>query len=313
MQKSSGIQHLVPRFLIKNFSDRDGRVFLYSVQTGTINKLPPKYIASEFGFYDFQTSSEDVSYELSLSRIESSAAPIIRSIVNRRAINHLSSEEKLLISNFIAVQSFRTKAFYLGLEDIERKNFGNIFSNIWNSAFIVSSDIADRQFLLMESKDNNHFYLGDHPVVLQNAENPTSKDGLGFCLKGVEAFLPLTPYLALYMPCAATTRTVIDGYERAYDLLTTTTASRPYGNFASLIIKQAMRVVSTSREIYKALKGDGRINASAANVENLNYLQCAWSSDYVYSCVKDFEFANKVFIENPEYKKVSRVRFSPIW
>ena len=56
-------QHWVPKFLIKNFADVDGRVFCLNIQTDEVTKPPPKYAASDVGFNDFHVNGQAVSYE----------------------------------------------------------------------------------------------------------------------------------------------------------------------------------------------------------------------------------------------------------
>jgi hypothetical protein len=62
------------------------------------------------------------------------------------------------------------------------------------------------------------FYLGDNPVVLQRTKNPKDGSNLGFDVEGIEAFLPLSPKCALYMPCRSTSAEVIDRYNSAVEL-----------------------------------------------------------------------------------------------
>ena len=79
---SNDTHHWVPKFLVKNFADNDGRMFHLNIQTDEVTKPPPKYAASEIGFNDFAINGQTVSYEDGLERIET-AAPILRKYEHR--------------------------------------------------------------------------------------------------------------------------------------------------------------------------------------------------------------------------------------
>ena len=75
-------QHWVPKFLIKKFSDADGRVFYLDVTTDTLGKRPPRQLASDYGFNDFMIDGQVVSFEGELQKIETRAAPALARIIN---------------------------------------------------------------------------------------------------------------------------------------------------------------------------------------------------------------------------------------
>lgn len=85
-----------------------------------------------------------------------------------------------------------------------RQQFGPVFEQLWRSAFLLSAEILRRPWAVMAIDHDDGFYLGDHPVVLQHTENPAQQNELGFDIEGVEAFLPLAPKCALYVPFTST-------------------------------------------------------------------------------------------------------------
>ena len=116
----------------------------------------------------------------------------------------------------MAAQSFRTEAFYKGFTDQPaRQDFGQTFEHLWQCAFVVADNIARRHWALMVIVSDDVFYLGDNPVVLQRTGNPKDGNNLGFDVKGVEAFLPLSPKCALYMPCRSVSDERIAQYKNA--------------------------------------------------------------------------------------------------
>lgn len=306
-------QHWVPKFLIRNFADTDGRVFCLNIKSDEVTKPPPKYATSNVGFNDFEMNGETVSFEDRLEKIETAAAPILRQIVSCQSLAGLTVLQRGRVADFMAAQSFRTEAFYKGLElQTSRQQFGPIFGDLWRSAFLLSAEIMRRKWAALVIDDDEAFYLGDHPVVLQHTENPSQKEELGFDIEGVEAFLPLSPKCALYMPCTAIGQQIISGYECALSAPEIMRRSQELGadedpNYLEL----AQRVLANSGALYRALTGGSALTAVHENVENLNYLQCAWAHGAVYSNRRDFVFARRVLRENPQYRGTVKVRLVP--
>jgi len=311
-------QHWVSKFLVKNFADGDGRVYSMDIHTGEIRKPPPKYAAARAGFNEFLINGQEVSFEDHLEALETPAAPVLQRIVSSRSTGWLSMKQKACLAKFMAAQSFRTEAFYKGINvQLSRQQFGPIFSELWRSAFIVANEIVRRQWILMVIEHDDVFYLGDHPLVLQNTEHPADAGDLGFDVKGVEAFLPLSPTCALYMPCLTTSEEIRSGYEKALlrhqTMRSAAIRGIPFPSIRPDYLHLVQRVIGNSHPLYKAIVDGCPITAKAENVENLNYLQCAWSHTTLYSNRKNFMFAKRVFRENPQYRDVPRTRLELKW
>ena len=310
-------QHWVPKFLIKGFADTDGRVFCLDIHTDKVRKRPPKHIASDTGFNEFLVQERHISFEDELELIETQAAPIIRQIASSRSVAELQGKEKYRVAKFMAAQSFRTEAFYEGLAlGVQRQEFGHVFAQLWRSAFLVSDEIESRHWAVMSIEHDEVFYLGDHPVVLQRTENPSAGGELGFDIEGVEAFLPLTPTCALYMPCRSVSSQIISGYETALWIHRRIRSAALRGqdlqgtNSDALHLSQ--RVMRDSHALYNAFTTGVAVTATSENVENLNYLQCAWAHAAVYSNRGDFTFAKKVFRQTPQYRKSIRTGLTTV-
>jgi hypothetical protein len=300
-------QHWVSKFLVKNFVDA-GRVYRLDIHNDEITKPPPKHAASEPGFNDFEIDGKLVSFEDRLQKIETKAAPVIKRIVSAQSLVGLSPNEREHVARFMAAQSFRTKGFYEGLTDKPpREEFGTTFKYMWHSLFVTAHEITRRHWALMVIQDDEVFYLGDNPVVLQRTRNPKDGSGLGFDVPGVEAFLPLSPKCALFMPCRATSREMILRYEAAMALHRVVRLAVFSGvKGGSEELRDAQAVIRGSHHIYKAFTEGTPLVAEPANVENLNYLQCMWSLIAIYSNRKDFAFARRVFRKNPQYRDAVR-------
>jgi hypothetical protein len=165
-------QHWVPKFLIKQFVHK-GRVYQLDIHTDEVSWPPPRLAASEEGFNDFIIDGEAVSFEDSLEKIETPAAPIIKRIVESKTLSGLNSQDRRRIAEFIAAQSIRTKAFYEGMADKPARDaFGATFQSMWDSISITAGMIAARPWVLLVIPGDDVFYLGDNPVILQWTETP---------------------------------------------------------------------------------------------------------------------------------------------
>lgn len=301
---SSETHHWVPKFLLKQFTDTSGRVFRYDIHTEKVTKPPPKHAASKAGFYEFEIEGKIISFEDHLEKVETKAAPILRRLITAQSLADITSEERQHVSNFVAAQSFRTEAFYKGL-DVQptHQAFGAIFSQLWRSAFITANEIAHRHWALMVIDTDDYFYLGDNPVVLQRTENPSDGKNLGFDIAGVETFMPLSPKHALYMPCKTTSKQIIDCYENAQQVDYMIRSINLRGiQIDTKELDSSQDAMQKLRPIYSAFKAGSPLIASSPNVENLNYLQCSWAHAAIYSHSNAFAFAKQVFLENPQYR-----------
>ena len=70
----------------------------------------------------------------------------------------------------------------------------------------------------------------------------------------------------------------------------------------------AQRVLERDGPLYQSLTQGTALVAAPTNVENLNYLQCAWAHTAVYSNCRDFAFARHVFNKTPQYRDLVKVR-----
>jgi len=295
-------QHYVPKFLIKKFSDTDGRVFCLNIQTNEITKPPPKQAASDIDFYEFAAGFDDI-----LKEIETASAPVFKKIVTECSLSSLSSTDREKAAYFVAVQSFRTNAFLKGLSNIDSAEFGSNLDMLLRSAFVVASTIKERKWLLMKIERDGAFYLGDHPVVLQKTENPSGAQSLGFDIIGVEAFLPITPKLALCMPCESTSDEIISSLENAKKTIDAIKQAKARGryllgqNVHELNIIQ--HLIERNAGFYNAITKGSPLICSQENIENLNYLQVMFAHESIFSNQTGFTFARHVLDKTPQYRE----------
>ena len=305
-------QHWTPKFLLKNFADQDGRVYRLNVADDKVTKPPPKLAASRPNFNELLVAGNPKSFEQDFERLETVAAPVIAKIIKSRSLSFIESPERLALARFITAQTFRTEAYRLGLAARGRQyDLGGVLAQDLADLDALTELILLRRWALLVTSDDEPFYLGDNPVVLQCTENPRRAGELGLDMEGIEAFMPLSPACALYMPCPATGSDIISGFLNALQIVMADIAASERRLEEALPV--ARRVLDRVGPLYRALLLGEPLIADRGNVENLNYLQCAWSSSGIYSNRKDFTFALRVFQENPAYRDTMPVSLRQIW
>ncbi|MEP6785916.1 MAG: DUF4238 domain-containing protein [Sphingomonadales bacterium] len=306
-------QHYVPKFLLRNFVDSDGKAFSFGIQNDEHKKRPPKQIAGRANFNELMVGGHPTSFEDRFESLETAAAPVVKKIIQAVALTGISENERLALARFIISQSFRTDAYRTGLAmNGQSISIGDHLAGMWGSIEPLSKYLLARRWALMVIEDNSVFYLGDNPVVLQSTEHPGKAMELGFDVAGTEVFMPLSPKQALYLPCSTIAAEILNGYKYAANIMMSSAFSAPFSGFPITATQEqqvvADRVLESAGPLYRALTLGCPLKADEGNVENLNYLQCAWASHEIFSNKSDFSFAERAFCENPQYRNVLTVR-----
>ncbi|MGR3715292.1 MAG: DUF4238 domain-containing protein [Thermohalobaculum sp.] len=309
-EMGGGFQHYVPSLLLRNFVGSDGKVNIFDIQSGENGREPVSKIAGETNYYNFPLRAAGGKIaENALQVVESDAARVIRKIIKSKNVKSLSDDHRKKLARFIAIQSFRTKAFFVGLElGGERTSREVVFSELWRSSVAVEKEILNRRWFLMESTAGREYYLGDHPVVLQHVEDPGGGRQLGFGVPGVEAYMPISPLLALYMPPRSVSDEIISGYRNAIELhrqvrlAALGNRDHPFANSADLQTLQ--RVIYSAKAIHDADAIGTILISTDENIKNFNSLQIMFSEKEIYSRDGNFKFAKEVLSKTPNYAKV---------
>jgi hypothetical protein len=310
-------QHFVPKFLLKNFADIDGRVFCLDIHKRNVLKRPPKHLASAYRFNEFKFANQNFSHEEQLAKIETWAAPILRKMTGLEPGIVQNQIERGKVADFLAAQTFRTEAFRIGLDvKKDEDHLGKTLISLLQSVPMASDEIAKRHWVLMEIQHNDVFYLGDHPVVFQVTEEPGSSSDVGLWMEGVEIFFPITPKFALWMPHPSTSNEIVSGYQNGLKLHRQMCSDVILGQERTRLrseeLHEAQRILSRVQPIYQSITTGVPFACDPENVENLNYLQCAWASSSLFCNRQDFSLAEKVFSQSPQYISPKKVDVIPI-
>lgn len=277
-----------------------------NVANDALTKVSPATAAARANFNELMVSGYPKSFEEQFQKFETSAARPISDILSSQTLSFLSIRQRASISRFVAAQAIRTDAYRLGLR-ARRKQYdvGAALDTQLSDIELLANFIRRRKWALMVTSSDKPFYLGDNPVVLQDTEHPGRAGELGLDMDGVEVFMPLSPMCALYMLCPSIGGDIEDGYLDALRIVTANLGGIAIAKFdVEKALPIAQRTLESAGPLYRAITSGAALNVDADNVENLNYLQCAWASSGVFSNNSDFTFAKRVFRENPQYRSV---------
>ena len=183
-------QHYVPRFLLKNFCTRAGKVYVYDIKTSTVRLQHPKKIAFANHMYTLDLKgTEPEALEKALAKVESKTAPLVRDLINGKQLSLLSQEERISLAVFIACQLPRVYKIRSYLESVkgvrqrismdERGARIKITKGpndprlahvtlIHYAAYNISPMILGMAWLLIRPADGETFTISDNPVTIYN-------------------------------------------------------------------------------------------------------------------------------------------------
>ncbi len=333
------IQHYVPRMLLRNFAHkqkskqekihvfdkRDGRSFF----TGVGN------IVAERSFYDIDFGDRKASFEPSLSELEEHANGVIQNLLVNKNLADLKGEEKTWLGLFVACQMLRTKNF----REMIKENTNQLFEKVkrmsekevheikglpsfkdekelqnFATYFMIdnveefSSRLFSKDWVLLETKINDPFLLGDNPVTLHNSNKFGVFGNLGLALKGIQIHLPLAPTLTLAMWCPSIIEKMYEGQKtmlrQKQDLLVER-AMNPNSNYFEIdeILKKVDEQIKKTAKTLSLLETNRLLPSTSDNVLFYNSLQIQWADRYMLSFSKDFSLVKRMIKDSTNNKR----------
>jgi len=235
------VQHYVPQVLlrlhVKDASAKKGseQVWCFDKKTDKVFSPNIKGVLSGSRFYEIEVDGKTLSLEEPLTVIEDQVSPILARLVSEQRLATLSSEDRVAIATFCAVQFTRTQTFRDRIRDVNEgvgealRNRGIDPSEVSNFKMLSENEIkafslemlADaprkygphflsKHWHLVGSTTNDPFHVGDHPVVLDN-DVVKGRGALGLASPGVTIYLPLSPTLCLAMTDPALIGRLMEG------------------------------------------------------------------------------------------------------
>jgi hypothetical protein len=313
---SDPLQHYVPKFMLRRFSDtrdlvhafdkHEDKVFAFST-----SKKSKVGVAAERAIYDFEFQGVPMTLESSLSSLETKAAEVTAKIIQSRKIDPEWHMDKAILASFLAVQLVRTKSIMATLDDLSDR-MENYFRSegvpdeffepepevgdkanarkahyarmITNAPKDLAPLLIDKVWHLLQTEESAPFLLGDHPVARFNALGAGGRRTSGLRSKGVQIYFPLSPTLAVCLMCKTYLDTMIDGIERI-DRLT----AAKMGNATEL-----RKLRSETMPLIETMLTGGMVKCRRESVEHFNSLQIIEAERYVFSRKSDFPLTKKM-------------------
>jgi len=216
------LHHYVPRFYLNYFLDTKQKLWIYDKKVDRVFAAAPKRIAAETQFYRLPGPLIDLgdplSIEKALSDLEARASAIIARVVAE--VSNLapaqrvtfSDEERLVLSEFLATQHFRTLELrelmlYL-LKDVglvedrlsveEQKAIQ--FLILSESGLLEEFEESFYNAIWIFAKNASQIPLitSDHPVCIKSSNHRMWLKGIEPLRDGSYLVFPMTPELVLY-------------------------------------------------------------------------------------------------------------------
>lgn len=271
-------QHTVPAFILRNFniggtSVKDAQIYVFNKKRNEVRIHPVNVekIAKEKGFYNVRMDNRLKTIEQSLTKLEGEASKCVNKIVREKSLGGLTKEERSFLSEFIMVQTVRTRLPRVALAE-HFKEQGSILDNdeiirlsidAVGDAEKCASFINNKIWLLYKTSESKPFYISDHPVVFSGG--PYRFD-LGFDqgnTKGIELYFPISKTLCLVILCQS--------YE-----------------------KQLLQYASKFKPLKKGLTSGCSVPMHEKTVIYHNMLQVDFALKEVYSCTNNFDIAREM-------------------
>ena len=216
------LHHYVPRFYLNYFLDAKQKLWVYDKKVDRVFVAAPNRIAAETQFYRLPgpvvDSVDPLSIEKALSALESRVSAIIARVVAEVSTLApaqrvtFSDEERLVLSEFLATQHFRTLELrelmlYLlkdgGLAEdrlsIEEQKAIQ-FLVLSESGLLEEFEESIYSAIWIFAKNASQIPLitSDHPVCIKSSNNRMWLKGVEPLREGCYLVFPMTPELVLY-------------------------------------------------------------------------------------------------------------------
>lgn len=303
------IQHYVPQFLLRNFTDERGQCAVFDKAKGRSFSTSPRGIAAEAWFYDFLDGKGDTqSLEQVLGSLEASVSGIIAGIIEKQSLAHLTDDERVGLAFFAAVQQLRVKAIRERAQSLnegilrvlaERSIDGGDVVRPWSENDLKRQAAAHIQmaqetgfyffkkaWVLRRAPAAKPFWISDNPITLHNILDPAQR---GLASPGVEILFPISSEFSICFMFEGHRQMIRDGvrlvqrYEKDH--------GHPYPGAAD-ILHQAEVIEKGIPDLLPP-----------ESVDHQNSLQVQYASRFVTAPEDNFELAREMIAKNPKLKE----------
>ena len=307
-------QHYVPQLLLLGFATKKRKqLYVYDKKTGKMFRSSIRNIACERNFYRIEKAKDPDRIDNWLRKLEEQAAPVISSIRTHKTISHLQPAERVLVAGFIAVQHLRTRHHRelwadlnkqmadalrkMGADPNAVRNFREFnesemheltTEDVPRLSYTLLPHILDKSWILLSAAPGTEFWIGDHPVVLDNTINPGDgvRGTLGFGVRGIEIYLPVSTELTLGCLCSTIPAIFI-------------TAKQLQGSGLPTLLR--------NEEFLNAFTGSSTLQLDIENMKYHNSLQAIKAERFVFCEHPNFGLLEEMLKSDPDLKSGPRL------
>lgn len=304
MPNESKKHHFVPRSLLKNFYNDDGKLFVFDKVGNKSFPTTAENAGHENYFNSIDIGGEKFNFEDFFAEIDSNQAHLTDKIASFDDEWELTEAEKWKLAYFTLVQMHRTKLSRTTLveysNDVQNWMEETIANTEYNAADIrVDAEqsklitlqqiqsipqhihhLTDRHISIVKASEPHVFYTSDNPVVMYNPY-AYLKTGLGGV--GTEVCFPISSKLLVNFSCPVTVRKLRVAYN---DYAKRGILPKPLERSYRALV---MRKIDTLDPEF---------------VNFYNELQTKSSSRFLYASTGDFKVARQILERSPNLKEV---------
>ena len=326
--------HYVPKHLQQAFrANPKDQVWCYDKSKCQHFLTNPKNILSETYFNEFDIEYEGndfiVSAENWITKVEAIYQPALQKILSTEDLRLISPLETAALLILLPFQAFRTRTsrdtyekmrieivkqikektpYNVNpeeeLEELRQLSESETKTLHLRMLRTLAPEMVDilvgRDIVLFRAPKDDVLILGDHPVVLHNDVDHGFGGNLGWKVKGIQIFLPISPNLLLAVLCPSVLDATLEKCEtEASKLLELAfTMGKQNPNFFDQIRQEAAQSIESARAFVKVARSGQTSILSSENVLFCNSLQINFASRFVISSENNFSLAKKMTRDN---------------
>lgn len=329
-------QHYVPQFILRQFlsNQTKGQVTVYDKHDDRVFTTSTKNVMAETKFNDFVLDEKWIaSFEPIASTIESAIFPRYNTILETQQLEK-TPQERVDLSALIAFQAVRTKSHRERMREVENAIRGKVeslggsmediegwapltedrlkqshLSSVRDLMFTIVDCLVDKVFLLLKCKPGRSFYLGDNPVCLHNMKQYGPYGNLGFGVKGIEVYMPLSSNLLLAAWCPSVLEEATQALQEAERGLEVSALDKlmkgeiSHEQMKSWLEHVKGEGVARPKSLLACIERGTPIDSDDDNMDFINSMQTGYAHRYLVCQKGDFELARRFSHEFPELKK----------
>jgi hypothetical protein len=312
------MHHYIPQFILKNWCRTHKMVInVFDKNTERDWKTSEKNIAGESHFYNHTDSGNPISLESNLANLEYMVSGTVNEIIRTESLGKLKDTERALMALFVAVQFSRSprlrtqigdlniklkgkmEKMYPHAKDSIQKQFSNVDHKLMSLHMIsdsqeIAGHIMNKNWILLKDQ-NDSFYIGDSPVTLHNDERDGAYGNIGFAIKGIQIYLPISPSLTMAFMCPS----VSEVFTRNSDI--------SFDDARKFLGSEGVAGVRKAKEWKNSILGRGYVSSSVDNGIFLNHLQVKFANRFIFGGSDNFGLVRKMISDNPAFKSSATV------